>query len=80
MTPQARDIFNWMQAGNQITQMEALDKFGCFRLSARIFEIRGLIEVERTDKSVVTRRGTRAVIGQFWIKEENLIGGYSERD
>lgn len=29
-----------MQAGNSITAVEALDKFGCFRLAARIEEFR----------------------------------------
>lgn len=30
----------YLQAGNSITAVEALDKFGCFRLAARIDEFR----------------------------------------
>lgn len=30
----------YLQAGNSLTSVEALDKFGCFRLAARIDEFR----------------------------------------
>ena len=33
-------ILEYLQKGNSITPIEALDKFGCFRLSARIWELK----------------------------------------
>ena len=33
-------ILEWMLAGNSITPLEALDKFKCFRLGARIADIK----------------------------------------
>ena len=33
-------ILEWMLAGNAITPLEALNKFGCFRLPARIADIK----------------------------------------
>jgi len=33
-------ILNWLQKGKTITPMEALEKFGCFRLAARIHNLR----------------------------------------
>lgn len=37
---QANAILAYMQAGNGITPMEALDLCGCFRLSARIADLK----------------------------------------
>lgn len=37
---QERKILNYMLRGNHITGIEALDLFGCFRLPARIADIR----------------------------------------
>ena len=33
-------ILDWMLAGNTITPLEALEKFKCFRLGARIADIK----------------------------------------
>ena len=33
-------ILDWMMAGNTITQLEALEKFGCSRLAPRVYEIK----------------------------------------
>ncbi len=37
---QAAQILNWMQTHEGITAIEALREFGCFRLAARIFDLR----------------------------------------
>jgi hypothetical protein len=37
---QAGKILAYLQAGNSITALEALQRFGCFRLAARIHELR----------------------------------------
>jgi hypothetical protein len=37
---QASKIASWLIGGGSITPMEALDKWGCFRLAARIHELR----------------------------------------
>ena len=47
---QTRKILRYMQEGNTITPIEALAMFGCFRLSARIWDLRNEgedIETER---------------------------------
>ena len=33
-------ILEWMKEGNSITPLEALDRFKCFRLGARIADIK----------------------------------------
>jgi hypothetical protein len=55
---QAGRILAYLRAGNRITAIEALESFGCFRLAARIHELRrdGWQIEERT---VETRGGKR---------------------
>jgi hypothetical protein len=55
---QAGRILEHLRAGNRITALEALDAYGCFRLAARIHELRrdGWGIQERT---VETRGGKR---------------------
>ena len=37
---QSEAILQHLQAGNVLTPLDALNKFGCFRLAARIIELR----------------------------------------
>lgn len=37
---QNQQIREWLEDGNAITPIEALKCFGCFRLSARIYDLR----------------------------------------
>lgn len=55
---QAGRILAYLRAGNRITALDALERFGCFRLAARIHELRreGWNVQERT---VETRGGKR---------------------
>lgn len=40
MKSQEQAILEYLEAGNAITPMDALHKFGSFRLCARIFELK----------------------------------------
>jgi hypothetical protein len=46
---QTRAILAYMKAGNGITPMDALNLCGCFRLSARIAEIKKLGYAVKTE-------------------------------
>ena len=37
---QKKAILNYLEGGNSLTPIDALNKFGCFRLGARICELR----------------------------------------
>ena len=37
---QEKQILKYMQSGNSITPMDALNRFGCFRLGARIYNLK----------------------------------------
>ena len=47
---QTKAILAYMKAGNGITPMEALHLCGCFRLSARIADIKKLGHAIKTEK------------------------------
>lgn len=36
----SQQILAWMQAGNSITPLEALNRFDCLRLGARIYDLK----------------------------------------
>lgn len=39
-TTQSKQILSHLEAGNEINPIEALNKFGCFRLGARIYDLK----------------------------------------
>lgn len=54
---QNKQIEDWLRAGNSITPLGALERFGCFRLSGRIYDLKaaGLNIVP----TMVTKNGKR---------------------
>ena len=52
---QTERILNYLSKNKRITPIEALDKFGCFRLAARISDLRKLGHTIWTDN--VTKNG-----------------------
>lgn len=62
MTTHKLLILLHLKDGRSITPLEALDKFGCFRLGARIFELKEEGHpIEREMVEVETRDGTTRV-------------------
>lgn len=37
---QNREIYEYLQTGKSLTPLEALERFGCFRLGARIWDLK----------------------------------------
>jgi len=52
---QEKQILKYMQSGNSITPMDALNRFGCFRLGARIYDLKNSGYKIKT--RLVTRNG-----------------------
>jgi len=46
---QAQQILQYLQDGNSITPLEALHKFGCLRLGARIWDLRNAGHIIKTE-------------------------------
>ena len=67
---QAKRILDYLLEGNTITPIEALDKFNCFRLGARIKDIEKKIGYppERKRVKVANRDGKDVWVAQYWLK------------
>lgn len=66
-----KEILNYLESGKPITPFEALSKFGCFRLGARIYELKEAGHV--IDKRMVkvnTRDGT-ARVAEYRLEASN---------
>ena len=67
-TCQNQRILNYLLKGNALTPLEALKKFDCLRLSARIKDLRDE-GFEINTKLVKTR--SKKIVGQYYIPENN---------
>ena len=65
---QSQKIFEHLWNGNTLTPIEALERFGCFRLSARIKNLRDDGLDIKTD-IITTKSGKR--VAQYYL--ENII-------
>jgi hypothetical protein len=60
---QTQQILKHLEKGNKLTSLEALQLFGCFRLAARVQELR---DVGRDIKSQLVKiNGKR--IAEYWL-------------
>lgn len=61
-------IARYLEEGGSLTPLEALDLFGCFRLAARIGELRGQgMNIERRDIPVMNSKGRTVYIGEYYL-------------
>ena len=61
---QAGRILEHLRAGNRLTALEALELFQCFRLAARIHELRAQHWAIQ-ERTVETRGGKR--VAEYWL-------------
>lgn len=62
---QRNQILKYLQSGKPITPIEALNKFGCFRLSARIKELRDAGHVIETKRVQIND----SIIARYFLTE-----------
>lgn len=68
-------ILDYLLKGNTLTQAEAAEIFGCYRLSARIFDIRGLgFDIRQDMEQNVNRFGKSVRYARYWLKEKQNAG------
>lgn len=66
---QKNEILDHLLAGNTLTSLEALYKFGCFRLGARIWDLRQAShDIVMDFVEVETRRG-KSNVARYRINE-----------
>ena len=70
---QTKKILAYMQAGNKITPLDALFKFNCFRLGARIKDIEGIIGYppKRRMITVINAVGEKCEVMQYWLEPKS---------
>ncbi len=62
---QAGQILAYLREGNRLTALEALERFGCFRLAARIHELRAQHWAIQ-ERTVETRGGKR--VAEYYME------------
>lgn len=70
---QNASILKWMRAGKPITPLVALDQFGCFRLAARIKNLKDDGHAIHSQMITVTNRDG----GHSKVAEYRLLGAQS---
>jgi len=63
---QEKLILDWLEQGNTITPLEALNRFGCLRLGARIWDLR---QKGFNIQSCLVKRGNKH-FEQYWLVME----------
>lgn len=77
MDSQTKQIMEYLSAGNSLTPLEALRLFGCFRLSARIYELRDIgrnmgFDIITDKKEVTDKFGNKKYVGEYrlrWLEQ-----------
>ena len=57
---------NYLESGNRITPLEALNWWGMFRLGARIHELKGIMEIDSHFVTVINRNGDECRVKEYW--------------
>lgn len=61
-------IRDWLMAGNTLTALEALERFGCIRLPSRVYDLRSRgVPVKGRSKRVTTRSGEKKTVTEYYI-------------
>ena len=70
---QKDQILAALKAGDRLTPLDALERFGCFRLGARIFDLK---QEGHDIRREMVERGD-ATVAEYWLKkpEPPLIQG-----
>lgn len=67
---QAEMILDYLQTHQTITQAEAVRLFGCYRLSARIYEIREMgFDIRKTTQEAINRFGDKVRFAGYWLND-----------
>ena len=70
-TSQRQAISAWLKSGNTITGMEAMARFGCARLAARIEELRASgMPISTLWKKTTNRQGKAVRIAEYRLEDQ----------
>jgi hypothetical protein len=66
---QSEQILDWLKAGHSLTALEALERFKCFRLAARIGELKETPD-GREIKSEMVFVPSGKKVARYWLPQE----------
>jgi len=69
MESQEKRILEALRAGDKLTPLDALERFGCFRLGARIHDLRR--KGWPIESEIVKRGGKRVAV--YWLLKGRLF-------
>lgn len=74
ITTHKKAIREWLTSGKSITPIDALNMFGCFRLGARIKDLRdeGLFIVTGWEEAVSTKTGRPVRYARYYIPKQEM--------
>lgn len=71
MDSQAQKILEYLQEGKSITPIDALRMFNCFRLSARISDLRGMgFNIATSIETKEYPDGSKKRYARYWLNED----------
>lgn len=72
---QKMQILEHLRLYGHITPLEALTKYGCFRLGARIWELKNVDHIPIPDPRMVNVEGK--VVADYYLEKCNDVGQFS---
>lgn len=70
MTPQAQQMFEHLKTRGSLTQIEAYEEYGCFRVASRIHEMKKAgIPIVKTMKTGKNRYGVECRYAEYRLGE-----------
>jgi hypothetical protein len=66
---QVKQILAWLMSGRELTALDALNMFGCFRLSARIKDLENKGHVIHREMITINEKR----VAKYWIPRETII-------
>lgn len=67
---QNQQILDYLMAGNTITPLKALERFGCFSLAARVYELKNTHGKPIQSKLIELPNGKRCA--QYWLDRDYI--------
>lgn len=75
MDSQERQILAYLEQGHSIEPFTAIGQFGCYRLSARIYDLRSKgYKITSSMEYYTNQKGERKKYARYWLKETQAEG------
>ena len=68
MKSQNKQIRKWLRSGRKLTPLDALYQFGCFRLSARIYDLRKEGMAIKSETIAITSAGKVKHVSRYYCE------------